>query len=251
MVQARRSSTSARYSQTSMRALPGRASRSSLAEPAGVTRDAVPDDQRQRILRATGELVAKRGYGGTTVELIVKRGHVAYKTFYNHFGNKEEAFIALFDSVIDEARDRIQGALTENADAPWPQQVAAALRALFDVILADPIISKAVIVEAPTVGPAIAERYQAATVALSPLLRLGREYEPRSAELPKSLEDTLAGGVLWSAYQRLIVGEVERIEELMPEAIVFVLRPYIGEGEAARWAEWSHGETTVPASAEP
>jgi AcrR family transcriptional regulator len=234
-----------------MRALPGRASRSSLTEPAAVTRDAVPDDQRQRILRATGELVAKRGYGDTTVELIIKRAHVAYKTFYNHFGNKEEAFIALFDSVMDDARDRIQTAVTENAEAPWPQQVAAALSAMFDVILADPIISKAVIVEAPTVGPAIAERYQAATVALSPLLRRGREYEPRSAELPKSLEDTLAGGVLWSAYQRLIVGEVDRIEELMPEAIVFVLRPYIGEGEAARWAEWSRGETTVPASAKP
>jgi AcrR family transcriptional regulator len=234
-----------------MRALPGRASRNSLAEPAAVTRDAVPDDQRRRILRATGELVAKRGYGDTTVELIVKRAHVAYKTFYNHFGNKEEAFIALFDAVMDDAREQIQEALAENAEAPWPQQVAAALNALFGVILADPIISKAVIVEAPTVGPAIAGRYQEATVALSPLLRHGREYEPAAAELPKSLEDTLAGGVLWSAYQRLIVGEVERIEELMPEAIVFVLRPYIGEGEAARWAEWSRGETTVPASAEP
>lgn len=234
-----------------MRALPGRATRSTLAEPATVTRDAVPDDQRRRILRATGELVAKRGYGDTTVELIIKRAHVAYKTFYNHFGNKEEAFIALFDSVMDDARDRIQAAVNENGEAPWPQQVAVALNAMFEVILADPIISKAVIVEAPTVGPAIATRYQEATVALSPLLRRGREYAPDAAGLPKSLEDTLAGGVLWSAYQRLIVGEVDRIEELMPEAIVFVLRPYIGEGEAARWAEWSRGETTVPASAKP
>jgi AcrR family transcriptional regulator len=185
------------------------------------------------------------------VELIVKRAHVAYKTFYNHFGNKEEAFVALFDTVMDEARDQIRAAVAANAEEPWPQQVAAALRALFGVILADPIVSKAVIVEAPTVGPAIAGRYQEATVALSPLLRRGRDFEPRAKELPKSLEDTLAGGVLWSAYQRLIVGEVDRIEELMPEAIVFVLRPYIGEGEAARWAEWSRGETTVPASAKP
>jgi len=209
----------------------------------------VADEQRRRIMRATGELVAKRGFADTSVELIVKRAHVAYKTFYNHFGNKEEAFIALFDSVMGEASERIEAALAENAEAPWPQQVAAALRELFAVILADPIISRAVIVEAPTVGPAIAARYESAATALSPLLRRGREYDPRAAELPKTLEDTLAGGVLWSAYQRLIVGEVERIEELMPEAIVFVLRPYIGEGEAARWAEWSPQETTVPASA--
>ena len=32
------------------------------------------EDQRQRILRATGELVAERGYHSVTVELIVKRG---------------------------------------------------------------------------------------------------------------------------------------------------------------------------------
>ncbi len=232
-----------------MRALPGRESRTSLAEPAAITRDSVPDDQRRRIIRATGELVAKRGYGDTSVELIVKRAHVAFKTFYNHFGNKEEAFIALFDSVMEETSERIEAALAENAEAPWPQQVAAALREMFAVILADPIVARAVIVEAPTVGPAITPRYQEAATALSPLLRRGREYDERAAELPKTLEDTLAGGVLWSAYQRLVVGEVERIEELMPEAIVFVLRPYIGEGEAARWAEWAPQETTVPASA--
>lgn len=233
-----------------MRALPGRESRTSLAEPAAITRESVPDEQRRRILRATGELIAKRGYGDTSVELIVKRAHVAFKTFYNHFGNKEEAFIALFDSVTEEATERIEAGLAENADAPWPQQVAVAVRELFAVILGDPIIARAVIVEAPTVGPAISGRYQAAATALSPLLRRGREYDARAAELPKTLEDTLAGGVLWSAYQRLIVGEVDRIEELMPEAIVFVLRPYIGEGEAARWAQWSQEEMTVPASAE-
>jgi AcrR family transcriptional regulator len=199
-------------------------------------------------MRATGELVAKRGFADTTVELICKRAHVAFKTFYNHFGNKEEAFLALFDSVMADAAERIEAGLAEHAEAPWPEQVAVALRALFGVILEDPIISRAVIVEAPTVGPAIAGRYEAAATALSPLLRRGREYDKRAAELPKTLEDTLAGGVLWSAYQRLIVGEVDRIEELMPEAIVFVLRPYIGEGEAARWAEWSPEETIVPAS---
>jgi AcrR family transcriptional regulator len=232
-----------------MRALPGRASRTSLAEPATVTRDAVAADQRRRILRATGELVAKRGYGDTSVELIVKRAKVAPKTFYNHFANKEESFIALFDAVMGDALGRVDAALAAAPEAPWPQRVALALREFFGVILADPIIARAWIVEAPTVGPAIAGRYQDATTALSPLLREGRKFSPTAAELPKTLEDTLAGGVLWSAYQRLIVGEVDRIEELLPEAIVFVLRPYVGEVEAARWAEWSREETTAPASA--
>jgi AcrR family transcriptional regulator len=224
-----------------MRALPGRSSRTSLPEPAAVTRDSVAADQRRRILRATGELVAKRGYNGVSVELIVKRGKVSFKTFYKHFSNKEEAFLELFDTEMAAARERVDVALRETAEDPWPAQVAAGMRALFAAILADPIIAKACIVEAPTVGPVIAERYDAAMKSLAPLLREGRKQTPQGRELPKTLEDTLAGSVLWSAYQRLIVGEVDRIETLLPEAIIFVLRPYIGEKEATRWAEESQG----------
>lgn len=233
-----------------MRALPGRDSRTSLDDsPAAVTRDSVKEAQRQRILRATGELVAKRGYNAVTVELIVKRARVSFKTFYAHFPNKERCFLELFDTVMAQTRAEIDAAVAAQADAPWPAQVAAALRALFGAFLADPLIARASIVEAPTVGPIIIERYERAMTALSPLLRQGREQSPQRDELPDSLENTLAGGVLWSAYQRLIVGEADRIEALLPEAVEFVLRPYIGEAEAARWAKWSLEEATEPASA--
>jgi hypothetical protein len=83
------------------------------------------------------------------------------------------------------------------------------------------------------------DRYQQAMSGLTPLLRQGREFVPNAGDLPPTLEDTLAGGLLWSAYQRLIVGEVDRIETLLPEAVIFVLRPYVGEREAARWAKWA------------
>lgn len=224
-----------------MRALPGRASRTKLDRPVSgtLTRDGVAADQRQRILMATGELVAKRGYNAVSVELIAKRAHVSFKTFYKHFANKEACYLELFDTTMARSRERIDAAVAANADAPWAQQVVAALRALFDVILADPLIARATIVEAPTVGSVIVDRYEAAMTTLSPLLRQGREGNPEAADLPDTLEDTLAGGVLWSAYQRLIVGEVERIEALLPEAIEFLLRPYLGDAEAARWAKQS------------
>lgn len=222
-----------------MRALPGRGSRTSL--PFGVTRATVKEDQRQRILQATGELVAERGYHAVTVELIVKHARVGFKTFYSHFSNKEECFVELFETVMAEARERMEAAVAREraSDAPWPQQVAAALRALFDVFLADPLIARASIVDAPTVGPVMIDRYQKAMSGLTPLLRQGRELVPNANDLPPTLEDTLAGGLLWSAYQRLIVGEVDRIQTLLPEAVVFVLRPYVGEREAAKWAKWA------------
>lgn len=237
-----------------MRALPGRDSRTTLAEPATVTRTSVEEAQRRRIFRATGELVAIRGYHDVTVERIVRRARVSFKTFYKHFSGKEECFLELFDTEMWRLRSQVQAALAEEADSPWPRQVIVALRALFEAILADPLLARATIVEAPTVGPVIAERYERSIRLLSPLIRRGRAFSPQGEELlPQTLEDTLAGGVLWSAYQRLIVGEVDRIEALLPEATEFVLRPYLGEAEAARWARSDQktalaGEGAAPAT---
>jgi AcrR family transcriptional regulator len=181
-------------------------------------------------------LVAKRGYNAVTVELIIKRSRVSFKTFYLHFPSKEACFLELFDSFTAGARKAAVAALAAEPDAPWPRQVVIALHAIFETILADPLIARATIVEALTVGPVIAKRYQMGMNGLSPLFARGRKFNPAAEALPATLEDTLAGGVLWSAYQRLIVGEVDRIEALMPEAIEFVLRPYLGEAEAASWA---------------
>lgn len=236
-----------------MRELPGRASRTALDEPpVRLTRDDTGNAQRERILRATGELVAKRGYHAVRVELIVKRARVSFKTFYNLFSSKENAFLALFDWRRDGTRERILAELTAEAAAPWPQQVVIAMRVFFDVIREDPLLARACIVEAPTAGPVIAERYERAMGMFVPLFKLGRGVSSQGdAELPDTLEDTLAGGFLWSAYQRLINSEADSIEEMLPEAIVFVLRPYIGREDAERWADWSRSPATAPPSTAP
>ena len=75
------------------------------APPASVTRSSAHADQRRRILRAVGELVAERGYSDVTVELIVKRAHVSFKTFYKHFASKEECFVALFEAAFATDRE--------------------------------------------------------------------------------------------------------------------------------------------------
>ena len=219
-----------------VRALPGREARAKRgATPATVTRSSVSAEQRKRILRATGELVAKRGYADVTVELIVKRAHVSYKTFYKHFSNKEDCYLALFDRVVESTKKSIRELLTDERD--WAEQVVVALRTLTELIVADPLIAKAVIVEAPTVGGAIFERYENAIKALAPLLRVGRDHNSRGAELPATVEDTLAGLVFWSAYQRLIVGEADVLPAVLPELIQLVLRTYLGEAEAVRIAK--------------
>ena len=219
-----------------MRALPGRQLRANPgAPPAAVTRSSAHQDQRRRILRAIAELVAKRGYGDVTVELVVKRAKVSYKTFYKHFSGKEECFQQLFDSTFEATEKAIRERLAER-DGDWSERVVLALGTWIERIVAEPLVAGAVIVEAPTAGAGMQERYERATKAFVPLFAQGRELHPRGDELPATIEDTLSGSVFWSAYQRLIVGEADRLPDLLPELAELVLRTYLGQAEAARIA---------------
>lgn len=205
------------------------------APPAPVTRISAHADQRRRILRSAGELVAQRGYADVTVELIVKRARCSFKTYYKHFENKEDCYLALFESACGHAERRIRERLAAE-QLPWPEEVALALRTLVALICAEPLIARAVIVEAPTIGPAITARYEQATKALAPLFRRGRELDPRGVDLPDSIEDTLSGSVFWSAYRHLIVGAAEDLTAYLPVMTELVLRTYLGQAEAARIA---------------
>lgn len=232
----------------SMRALPGRERRSSpRSSPATVTRDSAHADQQRRILRATGELIGEHGYGDVTVEMIVKRAHVSFKTFYKHYPGKEECLLALCERAYESSEATIRERLAARP-AEWPEQVGLVLTSLFELIAAEPVAARAVIVESPTAGPALRERYEEATKALVPLFRAGREFNPRGGELPATIEETLAGSVFWSAYQRLIVGEAEQLPSSLPVLLELVLRTYLSQDEASRIARAEGPERELAAA---
>ena len=217
-----------------MRALPGKQNRQPPG-PEPVSRDAAAADQRRRILAATAESIAERGYQETTMEEIVRRAKVGYKTFYKHYPDKEAAFLALLDAAAERTVSRVEAAY-KREEGPWADRVGAALGVLFAEVAAHPAAARAVLVEALAAGPEAAAKHEAALKRLAPLLRPGRELNPRQAELPESLEETLAGGIVWVLGQRLIGGEAAKLRGLLPETLEFVLRPYVGEDEAAREA---------------
>ncbi|MEX2448133.1 MAG: helix-turn-helix domain-containing protein [Solirubrobacterales bacterium] len=226
-----------------MRALPGKATRQPPG-PEPVSRDAAAADQRRRILAATAELIAEQGYQETTIETIVRRAKVGYATFYKHYPDKEAAFLALLDAAFERGCARVEDAYRRE-EGPWPDKVGAALGTLFADVAADPAAAHACLVEAVAAGPEAAARHEAALKRLAPLLKPGRELNPRQAVLPETLEETLAGGIVWVLGQRLLGGETDKLRGMLPETIEFVLRPYVGEEEAAREA----GEAAAELSA--
>lgn len=168
------------------------------------------------------------------MEEIVRRARVGYATFYKHFGDREAAFLALLDAATERTAARVEGAYDREQGA-WEDRVGAALGALFSDAAADPAVARACLVEALGAGPEAAARHEAALQRLAALLRPGREMRPERS-LPVTLEETLAGGVAWALRRRLAAGEPERVRADLADTVEFVLRPYLGEEEAAREA---------------
>jgi AcrR family transcriptional regulator len=197
--------------------------------------DFVTQNQRERMLLATAELVAERGYQKTTIELIAKTSRVALVTFYEHFSGKEECFLAAFDESVAAVREVFAELL--DPEEPWQEQISAGLEIFLEMVVKEQPRAKLCIVEAQAAGSASLARYQAMLESVAPKLREGREFNPRAARLPDGLEVAIAGGIAWLVHQRLVADEVDDLKALLPEMLQVTLTPYVGEVEAGRAAD--------------
>jgi AcrR family transcriptional regulator len=200
-----------------------------------VPRDFVTQNQRERMLLATAELVAERGYQKTTIELIAKTARVALSTFYEQFSSKEECFLAAFDETMAAAAEIFDELL--DTEQPWAEQIAAGLEIFLEMVVTEPARAKLSIVEAQAAGGAALARYQAMLESVAPKLREGRLHNPRSSRLPDGLEVAIVGGLAWLVHQRLLADRADGIKALLPEMLQVTLTPYIGEVEASRAAD--------------
>ncbi len=200
-----------------------------------VPRDFVAQNQRERMLLATAELVAERGYQKTTIELIAKTARVALTTFYEQFSNKEECFLAAFDETVEAAAEVFGELLDE--EQPWPEQISRGIEIFLEMIATEQARARLCIVEAQAAGGVALVRYQAMLERVASKLREGRVLNPRSSRLPEGLEVAIAGGLAWLVHQRLVADQVDDIKALLPEMLQVTLTPYIGEVEASRAAD--------------
>ncbi|HEY0318296.1 MAG TPA: TetR/AcrR family transcriptional regulator [Solirubrobacterales bacterium] len=192
--------------------------------------------QRDRILLAAVELVAKRGYRGTTVEQIVKRAGVARVTFYDNFDNREECLLACFEHGIEEARSRMAAAVVPAEGRPWAQLVRAGLAALLHYVASEPAIARTCLVETVTAGPKALAYYERALGSFTFFFSEGRRLADQGEELPGTLEESIVGGIVFMIHQRLVRGETDKIRELLPTMLEMSIAPYLGDELAAKVA---------------
>lgn len=195
-------------------------------------REFIARHQRVRIINGLALEVAEKGYRAVTIADIVKRAGVSRNTFYDNFSSKEDCFRAAQQYAMSSALEEVVANAGEIDD--WPRRVEAGLAAFLAYVVREPALARTCIVEALAAGPEAFSYYEESLQAFVSLFKLGRDVSPHGEVLPETLEEALIGGVFWIVYQRLVLGEIDLIEEqLLPELVEFILRHYLGL-EAAR-----------------
>src|SRR5918992_1285180 len=123
----------------------------------GLSRSFVAKNQRERILAAVADVTSAASYPEMTVEDVIVHAGVSRRTFYEHFKNKEEAFLAAYDAVLLQLLSIVQAAI--DTEETFPARMCAGLRAFLDFLAREPGFARMCIVEALAAGPeAIARR---------------------------------------------------------------------------------------------
>lgn len=202
----------------------------------GLPRDFVVHNQRERLIAGLAEAVAEKGYGGTTIADITRHAAVSRRTFYEHFEGKDECFVAAFDTVTEQLRERVEEAY--EAEDEWADGVRAGIGAMLTFLASEPNLARLAMVEALVAGPVVVERYDASVQTFLPYLTAGREGRSKAVldRLSDSTEEALVGGMVSLVARRIVAGQTEELESLLPDLVEFTLAPYVGNDEAARIA---------------
>ncbi len=190
-------------------------------------REVIEAHQRDRVLAAATEVFAKRSYRGTTIDHIVAASRIGVGSFYALFDGKEDCFLQAHDRIVTDARRSIVEAIPP--DRPWAEQLCVGLHSLLSWIVANQLAARLVLVEIQTAGAVGLSRYEKTLDSFAAPLRHCREFSSLAAELPSTLEDALVSGIAWLLNQRIVMGEVKDIDELFPDLVKVVLKPYLGD----------------------
>ena len=143
--------------------------------------------------------VAEKGYRGTTVADVVRIARTSRRTFYEHFSDRADCFLALFDATTEHVIAAVAEAVDPAAD--WEDQVESALGAFLAAVTSAPALHRSFVRELPALGErgaarqlAVIERFARQLVAL---VENARREQPAidAGPLPFDTAVMIVGGI--------------------------------------------------------
>lgn len=200
----------------------------------GLSPEFVARNQRERLIAGLTQALYEVGYQKTTVSLIGQMASVSKSDFYKHFASKDECFHAAYESAVDRIRDPVLAACARHEDGEWSPRVRDGIASLLTTLAADPALASISLVEGLRAGRGVYDRYQAALEGFVGFLREGAPRGPDGEEVPEATDEAVVGGIASLLGRRVLSGDPEQIEELLPVVLEFALTPHLGATEARR-----------------
>jgi AcrR family transcriptional regulator len=187
------------------------------------------DTRRKSILEAMVRVVGRKGYKETSVADVIVEADVSRTTFYKHFEDKHECFLAAYDTVVE----RVVGEVIAKCDGKrdWLERVRIGLGTIIEMFALDPALARTAIVEVSAAGADARQRHWNAIVRFTEFLAEGEELAG-DRELPENIALMAAGAVSGLIFDELLTGRAERLPQLLPDLLFALLVPYIGPGAA-------------------
>jgi AcrR family transcriptional regulator len=132
-------------------------------QPAARGRHAPPPEvrvplQRQRLLRAAATVFAERGYAGASSESISRQAGMSKATFYEHFANKEDCILALFDRAAEVVLAAQARAAAGAGHGDAVERMRAGTVTFLTALSENPEYAQTLLVEIIGAGPRAAHR---------------------------------------------------------------------------------------------
>jgi AcrR family transcriptional regulator len=195
--------------------------------------DLVSAVQRERLLAAMLRAVAELGYRDVNVQDVLDRAGVSRPTFYEHFSNKEDCFLAAFDAVSTRLRERIAAAAERGGDC-WRDRLRLGLEELLRFCQDEPDAAKVLVVEARGASPAVLLRRDELLDHFSGQIDgKAQELVPEPTPHSPVTAAGIVGGVEALLYSRLNKNDLKELRSLLPSLMYFAVLPYEGPDAAS------------------
>lgn len=170
-------------------------------------------EHRARLLDGMARAVATKGYADTTIADIVREASVSRRTFYEHFADKAECLIALYEAASGNAIAVLRAAIDPHSD--WQAQVEQAMGAYLSVLSRNPVLLRTLFIEILGLGaPGLAARRRANQHLVDLMLDVVNN-RPGERLRKKPLQPAMAMAVVGGINEMVLQAiEQERVGEL-------------------------------------
>jgi AcrR family transcriptional regulator len=188
------------------------------------------ESRRDLILAAMIRVVGREGYKETSVADVIEEAGVSRTTFYKHFEDKHDCFLAAYEMLVEQV---FAAVITNcNGSQSWLQRMEKGLETIVKLFALDPELARTAVVEVAAAGAEARQLHWDAVARFTQYLEDGRELSA-GRELPENISLMSAGAVSGLIFDELLAGRAAQLPGMLPDLLFAMLVPYIGPSAAA------------------